>query len=344
MQIVAGITLKSLEPRVWSPDSLYHLPKLRAVMVSYADFYQMPAVKRRAMQSGLHKSLGIPKQVRIYLDNGAFYFSSRGVVIEPKEYEEFVNLAKPDWKPIPQDFIPTPKMGIAAQRHCLNKTMLVNNAYEHDGFVPVIHISKVLREYITAIKANTHLAGKTNIALGAIVPQLLRMPKAQPYEHILNSIREVRQSFRQKKLHLFGVGGIATLHLAALLRMDSVDSSGYRNRAARGIIQLPGSGERTAIALGSWRGRPVSTTEWKKLRSCSCPACLAGGKKGLSALGVQGFRHRATHNLWTLLEEADWIAKHLQNNTYKAEYVNHLDNTIYRRLIDYVVKNPIPPL
>jgi 7-cyano-7-deazaguanine tRNA-ribosyltransferase len=308
-------------------------------MVSYADFHQFPAVKRRVMMSGLHGSLGIPKRVKVFLDNGAFYFSSRGITINPKEYEEFASLARPDWKPVPQDFIPTPKMGILAQRNCLTRTMLVNNAYEHDGFVPVIHISKVLNEYITAIKANTRLAAKADIALGAIVPQLLRMPKAQPYQHTLNSIREVRKSFADKKLHLFGVGGTATLHLAALIGMDSVDSSGYRNRAARGMIQLPGSGERTAIELGSWRGRAVSTAEWKKLRNCSCPGCLLNGKEGLRALGVQGFRNRATHNLWTLLEEADWIKKRLRNKTYKDEYVNHLDNSIYRQLIDHVVNN-----
>ncbi|MDQ3816618.1 MAG: hypothetical protein M3362_02870, partial [Acidobacteriota bacterium] len=284
-------------------------------------------------------SLGIPKRVKIYLDNGAFYFTSRGVIVNPKEYEEFVTSAKPDWKPIPQDFIPTPKMGIVAQRHCLNRTMFVNTKYEHGGFVPVIHISKVLSEYITAIKANNRLSAKTDIALGAIVPQLLRMPKAQPYQHTLNNIREARRSFADKKIHLFGVGGTATLHLAALMGMDSVDSSGYRNRAARGMIQLPGSGERSVIELGSWRGRTLGIEELKKLRNCSCPACLLNGIKGLKATGVDGFRNRATHNLWTLLEEADWIQKHLRAKTYKTEYTNHLDNTIYRRLIDHVVAN-----
>lgn len=339
MEIVAGITLKNLAPRVWDPTSPYYLPKLRAVMVSYADFHQMPVIKRRTMESGLHKSLGIPKRVKIYLDNGAFYFSSRGVIINPEEYEEFANQAKPDWKPVPQDFIPTPKMGVGAQRHCLNKTMFVNNAYDHNGFVPVIHISKVLSEYITAIKANERLVAKTHIALGAIVPQLLRMPKAQPYQDTLNNIHEARQSFADKKIHLFGVGGTATLHLAALMGMDSVDSSGYRNRAARGMIQLPGSGERTAIELGSWRGRTLSTADLKKLSSCSCPACNLHGIKGLKAKGLAGFCNRATHNLWTLLEEATWIQKHLRDKTYKDEYMSHLDNTVYRRLIDYVVEN-----
>jgi 7-cyano-7-deazaguanine tRNA-ribosyltransferase len=338
MHIVAGITLKSLEPRVWDSTSPYYLSQLRAVMVSYADFHLMPAAKRRAMQSGLHKSLGIPKRVKIYLDNGAFFFSSRGVIVNPIEYEEFVNLAKPDWKPVPQDFIPTPRMTIRAQRHCLNRTMIVNTAYEHNGFVPVIHISGVLKEYVSAVKANVRLAGKDGIALGGIVPHLLKTPKAKPYQEILNDIREVRQSFQDKELHLFGVGGTVTLHLAALLRMDSVDSSGYRNRAARGMIQLPGSGERVIVELGSWRGRSLSRKEWKTLRGCLCPACQLKGVKGLKATGVEGFRNRATHNLWTLLEEAAWIQRHLKAKTYKGEYCSRLDNSTYRRLIDYIVK------
>lgn len=121
--------------------------------------------------------------------------------------------------------------------------------------------------------------------------------------------------------------------------MDSVDSSGYRNRAARGMIQLPGSGERSAIELGSWRGRTLSTAELKKLRDCSCPTCTLYGIKGLKATGVAGFRNRATHNLWTLLEEDAWITKHLRAKTYKHEYLSYLDNTIYRRLIEHVVEN-----
>ena len=33
--------------------------------------------------------------------------------------------------------------------------------------------------------------------------------------------------------------------------VDSVDSSGWRNRAPRGIMQLPGSGDRMVAELGS---------------------------------------------------------------------------------------------
>src|SRR5947209_19487998 len=73
--IVAGLSLKNLQPRVWDPSSPFHIPDLRAVMVSYADFHKMQARRTQAMKVGLRAYLGVPKGVEIYLDNGAFYFA-----------------------------------------------------------------------------------------------------------------------------------------------------------------------------------------------------------------------------------------------------------------------------
>ena len=46
VQIVAGLSLKNLQPRVWDPSSEFYLSGLSAVMVSYAEFHRMKA--RRA--------------------------------------------------------------------------------------------------------------------------------------------------------------------------------------------------------------------------------------------------------------------------------------------------------
>jgi 7-cyano-7-deazaguanine tRNA-ribosyltransferase len=337
LQIVAGLSLKSLGPQVWDPTSHYYLPDLKAVMVSYADFHQWPAQRRRSMEQGIHASLGIPKRLKIYLDNGAFYFSARDEQVPIKDYEEFVEEARPDWRPVPRDFIPAPNMTIDEQRRCLNRTMRINRNYQHNGYVPVAHISRVLPDYITRIKGHEQLSAKKAIALGGIVPNLLRAPQALSYKEILDGLEQFRRDFAGKKIHVFGIGGTATIHIARLLRMDSVDSSGWRNRAARGIIQLPGSGERTLIELGSWRGRGLSQTEMEILRLCLCPICQSEGIRGLEATGVCGFRNRATHNLWTLLEELKWVERHLAAGTYREAYKDHLDNTIYRPLIDYLI-------
>jgi hypothetical protein len=334
MQIVAGLSIKNIHPRVWDQTSPYHLPNLQAVMVSYAEFHQLPTRRRQAMEHGLHAYLGVPNGTQIYLDNGAFYFLSRGGETARHEYDEFVAHARPDWYPIPQDYIPSPAMTLAQQRDCLARTMRVNLDYQHDGYVPVIHISQIIEESIVALQTHPRLSTKPAIALGGIVPNLLRMPKARPYREVLNGVKQVRRAFDGKTLHLYGVGGTATLHLAALLKMDSVDSSGWRNRAARGIVQLPGSGDRLIAPLGKWRGRVPSDAEWNKLAACVCPACTAHSLSGLRASGTHGFANRATHNLFTLLGEARWIEERLVQRTYPDEYLAHLDNSIYRPLVE----------
>ena len=139
-------------------------------------------------------------------------------------------------------------------------------------------------------------------------------------------------------MHLFGVGGTATLHVAVLLGMDSVDSVGWRARAARGLIQLPGSGERTVAKLGNWRGRKPDAQEWGVLKKCQCPACQKYGLEGLKKDKTFGFCNRATHNLWTLLEENRMIQEHLKDKTYTEWYKEHLHNSTYRPLIDLLVE------
>lgn len=335
--VVAGLTKKNLHPRVWDPSSPYHLCDLRAVMISYADFHRRRSWRDAAMAVGLRAYLGVPDQVRIFLDNGAFYFLSHGGEPPVREYEDFVAKARPDWYPIPLDFIPSPSMDRIAQRRCFEQTMAMNRAYRHDGFVPVVHVGRFLEAFTAAIIAEPELSAKPSIALGGIVPNLLRASKARPYREVLDALRHMRTAFAAKQVHVFGIGGTATLHLAALLGINSVDSSGWRNRAARGLIQIPGTGDRIVADLGSWRGRRLSEQEEMSLRDCGCPPCLGLGSAGLAAGGLSGASHRATHNLWVLLEECRRIEEHLSNGTYHRWYRDHLDNTIYERLITQVV-------
>jgi hypothetical protein len=337
VEVVAGLSLKNLKPSVWDPKSPYHLSELRAVMVSYADFHQMPARRRKAMEHGLRDYLGVPVGVSVYLDNGAFYFLSKKGEVPRQEYEDFVRNARPDWYAIPQDYIPTPRMSDAEQLDCLRRTMEVNRAYQHDGYVPVVHISRHLDEYLRLFRNEDQLCAKPAVALGGIVPNLLRAPKAMSYENVLDKLHRVRKELADQQLHVFGIGGTATLHLATLVSIDSVDSSGWRNRAARGIVQLPGRGDRMVAELGSWRGRRPDAEEWEALKKCECPACQQFGLEGLKASRIHGFCNRATHNLWTLLEEVHCIQHHLSAGTYTQWYEQHLDNSIYLPLIGQVL-------
>lgn len=337
MLIVAGLSLKNLQPRVWDAQSPYYLPKLRAVMVSYGDVHRMPAKRRQASNGGLHAALGVPSEVAVYLDNGAFSFLRDGGEVPREAYADFVAAAQPDWYAIPQDYIPTPRMSDEEQANCLQRTMQVNQAYSHDGYVPVIHVSRCLDDYLCQLQADQRLRTKRVIGLGAMVPNLLRGSKAMAYDDLLLKLRRVRLELADRRLHVFGIGGTATLHVAALLGVDSVDSSGWRNRAARGIVQLPGRGDRVVAAMGSWRGRKSSAADDALLLACPCPACQQFGLEGLRASGLAGFCNRATHNLWVLLEEEQAIELHLAEHSYMGWYEGHLDNTAYLPLIRQIL-------
>ena len=50
---------------------------------------------------------------------------------------------------------------------------------------------------------------------------------------------------------------------------------------------------------------------------------------------------RATHNLWTLLDEARQIKTHLTNGSYRTWYQDHLDNSIYLPLIKQTLSQTI---
>src|SRR5262249_11544906 len=161
-------------------------------MVSYGEFHQMPARRTAAMDQGLRTYLGVPDGVKIYLDNGAFYFGTDGADAPLDEYEEFVEEAKPDWKPIPQDYIPFPGMTPQKRRGCCDRTMRANLHYQHNGYVPVVHIGTHLMDYTTQVSTDKNLSKKPWIALGAIVPNLLRKPKAIPYSDVLEGLLHTR--------------------------------------------------------------------------------------------------------------------------------------------------------
>jgi hypothetical protein len=343
MLIVAGTTLKQLEPRVWDPDSRYYLPKLHAIMVSFAEFEGAKTLREKALEEGLHSALGAPKGVRVYLDNGAFSNIRSGKSPNSRAYWKFTEEVKPDWYPIPADFIPLPSMSSAEQQKCFNKTMYYNRAYSFDGCVPIVHAGTKLDDYLKAFTVHDVLSKKQQLALGGLVPQLLQTHGTGPKTKAVDSIITVRRKF-QGEIHAFGIGGTATLHLAAILGLDSVDSSGWRNRAARGIIQLPGRGDRLLTQLGTWRGRGLDKTERAMLNVCECPGCAEAGVKGLKASGAIGFYRRATHNLYVLLNELDEIEKRLRNKTYKQWYPTHVFNGVFLKLIDYALLRLAEPI
>lgn len=313
MEVVAGLTLKNWRPRVWDRASTEFVPRLAAVMLSYDEFRKRPALCRMALGEGLGAVLGAAEGLRVYLDNGAFACLARGDEPAIDEFRRFVAGTRPHWYPVPADYIPRPTDSRRRQRALVDRTIRVLEAHAGDGYCPVVHAGPWLGRYLEALQR----LGKTErLAIGGLVPHLLNSPGAQRRATIAD-IRRVRREF-PGSIHAFGIGGVVTLHLAAALGVDSLDSSGWRQRAARGLVVLRGRGERMAVKLGSWKGRVIEPVEWEELARCRCPSCRRRGVEGLKGRGVEGFAHRAVHNLWTLLEEAALIDRHLARGDFPA--------------------------
>lgn len=312
MEVVAGLSLKNMRPRVWDPRSPDFVPRLGAVMLSFDEFRRRPVAHRQATAGGFAAVLGTAS-VRVYLDNGAFSCLMRGTEPAVDQFRDFVRSTAPAWYPVPADFIPRPTDSQRRQKELVDRTIAVLEAHGDDGYCPVIHAGPWLDRYLDALRR----LGRTRcLAIGGLVPHLLNGAGARRRETIA-LMKRVRREF-PGAIHSFGVGGVVTLHLAAALGIDSADSSGWRQRAARGLVILRGKGERMAVKLGSWKGRAIDAEEWEGLARCRCPACRRLGSEGLKGVGVEGFSHRAIHNLWALLEEAALIDRHLAKGDFPA--------------------------
>ena len=348
MKIVIGTRLQA-KPRFWDSESPYYLPQVKAIMVSYAEFHDSPQRRLEAMERGIREYLGVKEDVEVFLDNGAFAFWRNDTEPPIEEYVDFVTKAQPDWYPIPADFIPDPALNRSEQKRLFLKTMEINKKYARGGYVSVVHAGDWLSEYLRELEAKD-IDASSDLALGGLVPRLLSTKGSSSREKVIDAIKETRDVYSGTSLHIFGIGGLTTLHLAAVLKVDSIDSVGWRIRAAYGSVFIAGKGERSIKKLGTWNTTKVSEQDMEVLKECSCPACRKYGVDGLKASkednekecdnwGALGAYNRATHNLWTLLREAEDIEEHLDKGDYSEWYKDHVKSPLFRKLIDYALNH-----
>jgi 7-cyano-7-deazaguanine tRNA-ribosyltransferase len=298
---VAGTQLRS-RVDCWGPTAPYKVPGLEAVMVSFAEVFKRRPLFDRTADIGLGAHLGF--EGRVFLDNGSFSLSDGNRSAAAQAYQEYVVRARPHWCPVPADFIPVPSMSRQVARQLAQRTHLINRRYGPLGFVPVIHIGPYFYQSLRAIVR--HLA-PSRIAIGGIVPHL-RSSKRSNLSFALEALA-IARSCMPGEIHVFGMGGGATsIHFAAALGIDSVDSSGWRIRAARGLIVIPGLGER-AVGNSSNARKSTRLTSMERtlLRLCACPVCKSGGAESMSRPDGRGFIPRAIHNLWVLVKEVELI-------------------------------------
>lgn len=312
----------------WTPESAARIDGVDALMVSFGELIDRTSMLNAASRDGLRKYLGFSG--KIFLDNGCFSLLREGREPPIEQYVRFVNCARPDWYPVPVDYVPSPSLSPRTARRLAEKTARINEEFGPSGYVPVIHMGPHFLEYLhrtlRTIKSEW-------IAIGGMVPYVRFGQGANP-RRALDLLAKARSSF-DGKIHVFGFGGgITSVHVMAALGIDSVDSSGWRVRAARGFILLPGQGERMLKKLGGWEGPTLTRDELSALRACKCTTCTSHGYKALTRRKRAGFERRAAHNLWVLLREVTLINEY-RGRRLKEWSLDRLKNNRMRYLVEH---------
>lgn len=335
LEFVCGVQISANYVPFWDRNSPYYIEGINSILLSYYNLIKRKSVYKVFSDKKHRKEFGFEKKVKFFLDNGSFSFIKRSISIDPEEYLRFVRKLKPYWYPIPQDFIPHPNEDKNVQREKLIKTMEMNRRYYEHGCVPVIHAGIFLEEFIKELKDMDRDLKK--IAIGGLVPHML-LSKNGSRNVVLTSLRHIRKEFPNAKIHVFGIGGVTTIHILKLLEIDSFDSIGWRVRAARGIIQLKGMGERQVAYLGSWKVPPISKKDKELLKKCKCPICSQSKQSLLKKNKSIGFEARAVHNVFVLKQEIDRINSFKSKKHYYKYIEQSLKSSYMKRIIYDIIE------
>ncbi len=330
LNFVCGILLSS-SIYFWRKDYRYFLPQIDKILISFYEIYKRKKFRKIFKESLYDNELKFPKHLKIYLDNGAFSFVKKGKE-NIRDYIEFVKKVKPYWYPIPIDYIPHPSEDEETQFEKFRKTMEMNKKYMDKGFIPVIHAGLFFEKFVEEIKKINPYPEK--IAIGGLVPHML-LSKNGSRNVAIEVLKNLRKEFPETDIHVFGIGGITTIYLLKLAQVDSFDSIGWRVRAAWGIIQIKGYGERQIMLREKgWKVPPLSEEEEELLKRCKCPVCSRNLHNLMKEKSNEGFEARAIHNLYTLTEEIDYINT-LESREYLLDYI---DTTVKSSLIRKIIE------
>src|SRR5262245_18706592 len=126
MNVVTGFPLRWPIP-VWRRGHPLFVPGVRSVMISFNDLLMHPTIHKACMRRGLRRVFGVSGA--FFLDNGAFAVLRTGRAPSLGCYVDFVRRARPDWYPIPFDYIPLANETRSTQRRRFKRTLRLNLEY-----------------------------------------------------------------------------------------------------------------------------------------------------------------------------------------------------------------------
>jgi tRNA-guanine family transglycosylase len=289
-------------------------------------------------KKGIHNYLNFKGPVM--MDSGGFLFMKKNILeVHPKTILELYERSKPDFGVI-LDHPIQPNLSRNERKKRQRKT-LENTRYmvtlqkgKNPMLIPVIH-GYSLQTVSWFIDQLNKIGDFEIYGIGSLVPSVFNTKDAGGIYNVVKIVSFVRKRLPDKKLHVFGVGSSLTMHLMFYIGADSVDSSGWRTKAAYGAIQLPGMADRYITKRKKHKDYPKLNKEERKiLNNCDCPACKRNSVDSL----MQSFQLRALHNAWVFQNEVKLARELIEDNTYDKYVERILQKTPFNHVFQYAKK------
>jgi len=293
---------------------------LEGLMVNAYEILKKPKANKDVREQGIHEYMEFDGP--IMMDSGGFQFMKKSeLLVDPNEILNLYKESKPNF-----GIVLDHPLGINLNRiermdrfsKTLQNTRIMTNNHNTNGveLVPAIHGHK-LSEIEWFIEELNKISSFNYLGIGSLVPSVFSTKGVGGITNVIEIVNFVRKKLLNKRIHVFGIGSILTMHLMFYAGADSVDSSGWRTKAAYGAIQIPEKGDRYITKrTRNKKYLDVSKEDKQILESCGCPICRTNGLEELRT----SFTSRATHNAWVYQEEVKKARELIRLGKYE-EYV-----------------------
>ena len=324
------------------------------ILLNSYHILQKPNVYNQMKDSkNLNSFLKINHKTSIMLDSGGFLFQKRNEMnVNCREILNLYHNLNPDLGVV-LDHPFSPELSIHENQikrwtKTIKNTDIMLNECNGNVIIPVIHgytdnqikgnwkeVNKILEE--------TNIANKKKlvIGIGSLVPLIMTSNGAKKgKEKIVDLILRLRSLVPNAHIHVFGIGGATTAMIMFYLGIDSLDSVGWRLKAAKGAIQLPGVSDRF-VNPPSNRTK-LSESDEDILDECDCPICknhdLEKKKGNFDTKISRNFINRAIHNAWVYQEEIKECRKAIKNCIFEEFIEKRLKKSGLKNMFEYAKK------
>jgi queuine/archaeosine tRNA-ribosyltransferase len=291
------------------PQSFEH-PSATESVYSISDLISSTASRESIRRKGIHSLC--PKGHRVMIDSGGYQYLRQGKF--PLKWEELIGFYNDCGtedgvsldRPVNAELAGSAKRVL---RENLDRYMSMRaRARAGLTIIPVLHgFSRSMIEWECQKLAEIDRAPPL-VGLGGVVPYLMAITRNFRFGRDLadklllvdllhHRFSVARQVFPKSRLHVFGAGGTVSMALALRAGADSVDSSGWRVRAAFGCILGPW-GRQLRLRSHEQSPQKFRRSLREAVRGCKCPVCTGYPENRRAAQLVKSFDARATHNLW----------------------------------------------